>query len=64
LVAANVEHICGLGCTRVNEIIDTLENGLACKELEGIPSEHRELVLLELKAIMAVYGANEGKDAD
>lgn len=61
-VAANVEHICGLGCTRVNEIIDTLENGIDCKELEGLPSEHREQVLLELKSIMAVYEGDGSED--
>ena len=63
-VAARVEHICDQGCTRVNEIIDTLENGLDCQELEGAPSEHREQVLAELKAIMAVYKATNEEEPD
>jgi hypothetical protein len=63
-VAAHVEHICGLGCTRVNEIIDTLENGQDCEELEGVAYDHRERVLVELKAIMAVYEGDEGGGTD
>jgi len=63
-VAARVEHICGQGCTRVNEIIDTLENGQDCQELEGVPSEHRKQVLAELKAIMAVYKATDEEEPD
>lgn len=54
-VVANVEHICGLGCTRVYEIIETLERGEDSKELKGMSTEHRAALLEELKAIMAVY---------
>jgi len=54
-VGAIVETICELGCERVNEIIDDLESGNPVKETSGLDSGERRLVLLELRAIMAVY---------
>ncbi len=61
-IAANVEHICGLGCTRVNEIINALENSESLEELDGVPAEHQKLILTELKAIMAVYETTEDEN--
>jgi len=63
-VAAHVEHLCGLGCTRVNEIIDALERGEHDEELSGIPHQHREQVLAELKAIMVVYKVTDEEEPD
>ena len=50
-----VESICGLGCDRVNEIIDALESGRAVHETAGLDRSDRSRVLQELKDIMSVY---------
>ena len=50
-----VESICGLGCDRVNEIIDALESGDSVQETAGLDRSDRHLVLQELKEIMSVY---------
>ena len=50
-----VESICGLGCDRVNEIIDALESGHSVKETAGLDRSDRYQVLRELKDIMSVY---------
>ena len=54
-VRATVEAICGLGCERVNEIIVSLESDLNVAETNGLDQSDRELVLVELNEIMAVY---------
>ena len=50
-----VESICGLGCDRVNEIIDALESGQNVRETAGLDRSDRDQVLQELKDIMSVY---------
>ena len=52
-----VTQICGLGCTRVREIIGALERDQITVESEGLNPSECAQVLSELKAIMAVYDA-------
>lgn len=54
---ATIESICALGCNRVNEIIDALESGEPVQETEELDQTDQQWVLIELKAIMAVYEA-------
>ena len=53
-----VAQICGLGCTRVREIIGALERDQITVESEGLNPSERAQVLSELKVIMAVYDAS------
>lgn len=50
-----VEDICKLGCTTVNQVIDTLEQGNDVAESEALDKHERNELLKELKAIMDVY---------
>lgn len=50
-----VEDICKLGCTMVNEIIDTLEHGEDIAETDELTRTERGELLDELKTIMNVY---------
>ena len=54
-----VERICDLGCTRVNEIIATTASGKSVPELAGLNAGDSERVLERLKSIMAIYEARE-----
>jgi hypothetical protein len=54
-----LERICDLGCTRVNEIIDTASRGQSVPELAGLNAADSEEVLGRLKNIMAIYAASE-----
>ena len=54
-----IESICGLGCDRVNEIIDVLEHGNTVDETRALDKSDQLRVLMELKAIMAVYDNNK-----
>ena len=53
-------EICELGCTRVSEIIATLEQGRRTPETDGLLATERAQVLTELKAIMAIYDTRKG----
>ncbi len=54
-----LELICNLGCTRVNEIIAEVSSGKAVPELAGLNAADSEEVLDRLKGIMAIYEARE-----
>lgn len=54
-----IESICELGCDRVNEIIDVLEHGNTVDETRALDQGDQLRVLMELKAIMAVYDNNK-----
>jgi hypothetical protein len=54
-VQSLIEAICELGCDRVNEIIDVLEDGNTVAETRGLDKSDQQWILRELKAIMAVY---------
>ena len=50
-----IEHICAIGCEHVNEVIEILERQESTPETSALSAEETELVLHELKTIMAVY---------
>lgn len=50
-----VEEICLLGCSRVNEIIALLENGEKTDAIQDLEKEEIDVIVTELKTIMAVY---------
>ncbi len=58
-VQSIIESICKLGCDRVNEIIDVLECGNSVEETRGLDKSDQQWILMELKAIMAVYDSNQ-----
>lgn len=50
-----IERLCGSGCQRVNEIIETLNKGADIKDTAALTEQERKQVLHELKNIMSVY---------
>jgi hypothetical protein len=58
-IEGEIERICDLGCTRVNEIIATTAAGKSVPELAGLNAGDSERVLARLKSIMAIYEARE-----
>lgn len=54
-VTKAIEMICEEGCTSVNNMIITLEKGEPSKYTRNLDQKELQAVLLELKAIMAVY---------
>ena len=50
-----IEQLCTTGCERVNEVIEILERQESIEETHQLNTQESEFVLLELKAIMAVY---------
>lgn len=50
-----VEALSHKGCTEVTSIIDILERGEVVDDMQELNAEERQVVLRELKAIMAVY---------
>ena len=57
LIEERVTFICELGCVRVREVMDALQQGGSTSETEHANKEERRQILLELQAIMAVYDA-------
>ena len=58
-VDAHVARICDLGCRRVYQVIAALERGQESDEISTLPDALRKAVLIELKAVMAIYDARE-----
>ena len=52
-----VEVMCHKGCKTLWADIEALQNGITLPEVESLSGSEREQVLVELKAIMAVYGS-------
>jgi len=50
-----IEALCHCGCDAVRATITALEMGQHVAQVEGLTDEQRTQVLVELKAIMAVY---------
>ena len=50
-----VDDICGDGCNRVNQIIETLAQDEVTGAMEALSKVERQQVLDELRDIMAVY---------
>jgi hypothetical protein len=58
-IDAELDRICDLGCTRVNEIIAGASSGKPVPELAGLNAADSAEVLERLKSIMAIYEARE-----
>jgi hypothetical protein len=50
-----IEHICAAGCERVYEVIANMESQQNIEETAQLNTQESEIVLQELKTIMAVY---------
>ena len=51
-----IEALCQKGCRSVRESIMALEHGEKLPETRGLTAEQVQVVLDDLKAVMAVYG--------
>jgi hypothetical protein len=58
-IDVELDRICDLGCTRVNEIIAGASSGKPVPELAGLNAADSKEVLDRLKSIMAIYEARE-----
>ena len=54
-----VDALCQCGCDAVRATIEAMEVGGEVPQLQTLGSEEREVVLDELKAVMAVYDARK-----
>ena len=54
-----VDALCQCGCDAVRATIEAMEIGADIPQLQTLASEEREVVLDELKAVMAVYDARD-----
>ena len=50
-----IESLCGLGCTRVNQILEESKNGNEVAELNGFDATEKGQIISELDQIMSVY---------
>ena len=50
-----VDALCQCGCDAVRATIKAMESGAGVPQLETLDHEERQVVLDELKAVMAVY---------
>ncbi|MGD2076215.1 MAG: hypothetical protein PVG38_15040 [Gammaproteobacteria bacterium] len=57
-IDTELERICELGCTRVNEILAEAGSGQPVPELVGLSAADSREVLDRLQSIMAVYDAS------
>jgi hypothetical protein len=55
-----LERICRRGCRGVLAIIAEMERGAAPEDVAQLPPAERNAILVELKAIMAVYDGECG----
>lgn len=54
-LSERLEAVCATGCCAVRASIELLEQGKPVQFTEDLDQQERELLLHELKAIMAVY---------
>ena len=57
-VEEHVEHICEQGCRVVRKAIEDFDHGQQIADLQNLSHTERDLVMAELKDIMAVYEKN------
>ncbi len=50
-----VAQICDLGCTRIRQLIGSMESGVSIRETQALNTAECQVVLAELKSIMAIY---------
>jgi hypothetical protein len=55
-----LESLCGEGCKAVWSTIASLESGAALPQTDGLSDAELDLLLAELKSIMAVYAGTCG----
>jgi hypothetical protein len=54
-VSQCIDALCQCGCDAVRATISALETGAVVPQVETLSDDERQLVLDELKAVMAVY---------
>ena len=54
-----VDALCQCGCDAVRATIEAMEMGADVPQLQTLNHDEREVVLDELKAVMAVYDARD-----
>ena len=54
-VQQRIEAMCQQGCDTVRSYIRAMEDDLPLSQLEGLDSNEKDRILIELKAIMSVY---------
>jgi len=55
-IELSLEQICEQGCRSVNQVIQQLENGELIELTRHLNDSQHQILLKELKSIMAVYG--------
>jgi hypothetical protein len=50
-----IEALCQCGCDAVRATITAMESGVVVPQVVTLSEEEQKIVLLELKAVMAVY---------
>jgi len=61
-IDAQVEKLCGLGCTQVNQLIDDASKGKKIEALADFSQAEVSLIIYELTVIMSVYDKNDSGD--
>ncbi|MDM8546211.1 hypothetical protein QUF61_06925 [Candidatus Venteria ishoeyi] len=60
----SLENICQQGCRQVSQVILQMEQGETLPETAMLSATQHQLLLVELKAIMAVYEKTGSCDID
>lgn len=58
-VSQCIETLCLCGCDAVRATITAMESGAVVPQVESLSEEERQLVLDELRAVMAVYDVRQ-----
>ena len=59
-IALAMESLCGGGCKAAWSVISSLESGQALPQTDGLSAQELDLLLAELKSVMAVYAGTCG----
>ncbi len=54
-IEAQIEELCGQGCSRVNQLIDDARKGRKIEALNGFSEAEIRVIIHELTVIMSVY---------
>ena len=58
-VSSKIEALCGLGCSRVNQLLKQANNGYEIEELAEFNHVEVRQIIQELDNIMAVYDSDD-----
>jgi hypothetical protein len=58
-IQAQIEELCGLGCTQVNQLIDDAKKGKEIDVLADFNQTEVSLIIEELTLIMSVYAETD-----